>query len=659
MSQPTILRNRSSFMISLVEQDKAKSQKAGNKFRKRVSEHLDVRKWVAKVRAGQVVPWKPNQEENVQVFPKQSFQGPDQRATEDEKNRKKVTRCLILPDSTFRTRWDILILLFVIYYGILIPMRVAFYSEESATPQASDRIINSIDVCANVIFTIDMFLNFRTAYREKGEMVTDDKLVAWNYLKFWFWIDLISILPFDEILGSGSSGSFNYNILLRLLKIFKLFRVFRVMRILKRFEEVTKVNPSVLRLMKMCILLLFIWHIIACCYWFIAEIETFGFSHFDHLNGTLHVSVDGFNRDGGNLWVPPPEIWCEKVGHVLCNETAFEEFDRVNGYNPFRGMDYCFEQGFCPAGMGLQYTNAFFWAVMVTTGIGRDIMPVTILEHVYSSAMIFLGVFMYAIIIGSLSSSISNLDVEKAERKKQLDSIKQFLRQRKVPISLQRRIVQYYEYLWSSQMSVATREGMLGDLHQTLWLELHISLNRKLLDKVKLFENIKDPACVVDIIEKLTPKIFIPGEYVFLQGEISSEMFIIVRGSVEVLMRTTSKGEVKTTKIHSLNEGEVFGESSLLNRARRNASIRAETYCDMVVLAKTDFDQVMRKYPEFRVSMYQLAAQQARGWHKLRCVLKAVRSITLFGGKVDLRQSLLGEPATGDNSINVTSMLGR
>lgn len=647
-------------MISLVQEEKEKAvlQVQAAPWYKRLLRRQTWRRWTSSLRISKAFSQSSERELAVQVFPKQPLakQGEGQGPGQNEKS--PVPRCLLLPDSTFRTRWDVLILVLVIYYGILIPMRVAFNSEESSAPMASDQIMQSLDVFANVVFSVDMVLNFRTAYREKGEMVTNEKLVAWNYLKFWFWIDLISILPFDAILGSESTGSFNYNILLRLLRIFKLFRVFRVMRILKRFEEVTKVNPSVLRLLKMCVLLLFIWHIIACCYWFISEIETFGFSNYAYVNGTVNVAVDGFNRDGGNLWVPPPEIWCAEIGPILCNETAFLEFEKTNGYNPFRGIDYCFEAGFCPAGMGLQYTNAFFWAVMVTTGIGRDIMPVTVLEHLFSSAMIFLGVFMYAIIIGSLSSSISNLDVEKAERKKQLDSIKQFLRQRKVPLSLQRRIVQYYEYLWSSQMSVATKEGMLGDLHQTLWLELHISLNRKLLDKVKLFENIKDPACVVDIIEKLTPKIFIPGEYVFLQGEISSEMFIIVRGSAEVLMRTTTKGEVKTTKVHTLTEGDVFGESSLLNRARRNASIRAETYCDMVVLAKTDFDQVMRKYPEFRVSMYQLAAQQAMGWQKLRCILKAVRSVRLFGGAVDLKQSLLAEPGSADN-LKVAGNLAR
>ena len=38
-----------------------------------------------------------------------------------------------------------------------------------------------------------------------------------------------------------------------------------------------------------------------------------------------------------------------------------------------------------------QYSSCFFWSVMVTTGIGRDVQPVTYLEHVYSTLVILVG----------------------------------------------------------------------------------------------------------------------------------------------------------------------------------------------------------------------------------------------------------------------------
>ena len=39
-----------------------------------------------------------------------------------------------------------------------------------------------------------MYLNFRTAYIDKqGNLVTNKKKIATNYLKKWFFIDLISV----------------------------------------------------------------------------------------------------------------------------------------------------------------------------------------------------------------------------------------------------------------------------------------------------------------------------------------------------------------------------------------------------------------------------------------------------------------------------------
>ena len=76
----------------------------------------------------------------------------------------------------------------------------------------------------------------------------------------------------------------------------------------------------------------------------------------------------------------------------------------------------------------------------------------------------------------------------------------------------------------------------MSDMHHTLQLELHIALNRKLIKNIPMFKAISDSDCLIDLIEKLEPKIFIPGEYICLQGELGREMYIIVRGQVQVLL---------------------------------------------------------------------------------------------------------------------------
>ena len=52
-----------------------------------------------------------------------------------------------------------------------------------------------------------------------------------------------------------------------------------------------------------------------------------------------------------------------------------------------------------------QYLQALFWAIVVTTGVGRDVVPHTEVETCFTIFVIVLGVILYAFILGSFSKS--------------------------------------------------------------------------------------------------------------------------------------------------------------------------------------------------------------------------------------------------------------
>lgn len=66
------------------------------------------------------------------------------------------------------------------------------------------------------IFLVDMLLSFCSAYYNEVEEVIDSRrLIVCGYLKSWFFIDLISILPIQHFLSESS----NVNSLGQLAKI--------------------------------------------------------------------------------------------------------------------------------------------------------------------------------------------------------------------------------------------------------------------------------------------------------------------------------------------------------------------------------------------------------------------------------------------------------
>jgi hypothetical protein len=48
---------------------------------------------------------------------------------------------------------------------------------------------------------MDILVSFNTGVYDKGELIYDRKLIAFTYLKMWFWIDLSASFPYDSIVS--------------------------------------------------------------------------------------------------------------------------------------------------------------------------------------------------------------------------------------------------------------------------------------------------------------------------------------------------------------------------------------------------------------------------------------------------------------------------
>jgi potassium voltage-gated channel Eag-related subfamily H protein 8 len=83
---------------------------------------------------------------------------------------------------------------------------------------------------------IDIIFNFNTAYTDEDFTVIDDrKLISIDYIRSWFSIDVIAILPFEWFVG-GSGGSMND--VVRLAKIGRLYKLIKLTKLLRVFKIV-------------------------------------------------------------------------------------------------------------------------------------------------------------------------------------------------------------------------------------------------------------------------------------------------------------------------------------------------------------------------------------------------------------------------------------
>ncbi|EGZ25384.1 hypothetical protein PHYSODRAFT_479009 [Phytophthora sojae] len=328
-----------------------------------------------------------------------------------QSQKRKANQLTISIHSTFRHWWDFVITVSIAYVIILTPIKVGFEVQSTGISYALDAVVD-------IIYLIEMVLNFFTSYEDDatGEEIKDLDKIRRNYIQSWFLVDAVSSFP-SSLIGTTNG-------LLTLSKILKVARVAKVsdsglVRTVSGHID-RSMNPSMLRMLKLTVIFLVSQHLIACTYYYIS----------------LNQSVE-------TTWAP---------NHEIRHSNS----------------------------LGQQYVDAFYFAIMVTTA--NDVNPTTPIEKLFTSVMLFVGIVINASIIGSAANLLANLDKEEIARKNQMDSINDYLRFKKVPLVLQNKIRRYYDYALTTRLQDPTENlfaDLPDRLKLLLKLNLHSEFVRK------------------------------------------------------------------------------------------------------------------------------------------------------------------------------------
>ncbi|KAL6057201.1 Cyclic nucleotide-binding domain-containing protein [Balamuthia mandrillaris] len=437
---------------------------------------------------------------------------------------------VIHPKSAFAFNWNLFMFAALTYMAVSVPYGSAF------TDEFVGGRLSWQEVLVDIILVVDIWVNMHKTFMDQsGTYVGDHKRIRSNYIRSWFAVDLLSVLPVQYVylflgicLPSGLSSQVHLflAILYRLLKLVKLLRFVSYLGVL---ENDRRFNQGLLRFFELNLVVFLIAHWIGCIWFLFGRIEGFGINDF----------------------VPPAEM---------------ERADTT-----------------------MQVLTAFYWAFTTMTGAGKDLEPQNKIEMFFSIAVIFVGISTYATIIGNVGSLISNFDSSSVIYRQKMDDIATYMRYRKLPQKLQERITNYYEYLWTRKKGL-DEEGIFSDLPESLRTEVAMFLNMDILKKVPFFTSC-GPDFTSMLVTMLKPRVSVPGEYLIRQDSLGNEMYFLSSGYVEVRIN----GEL----VKILGAGSFFGEYSLLFREKRTANVKTLTYCDLFVLTAKDFNRVLKEFPEF------------------------------------------------------------
>ena len=439
-------------------------------------------------------------------------------------------------NSSLRLAWDIFIFLLIIVSCLLIPFQLSF--RHVAVPLGSG-LVYFIDV----VFGVDILLNFFTTFRRNGEKITDPGQTARHYLKTLFLVDLLASIPLDAFFLGGDDVRVAGLSLVLILRQLRLLRVVRLFVVFRRWQSLSWTNSGYLRIAKYFTIFMLLVHWIACAWFLVPYLEGF-----------------------------PENCWVVQQG--------------IEHANPIT-----------------QYIRALYWVIqtMATVGYG-DITPHRDFEYVFSILVMLMGASTYAFIIGNIASLASNLDASRASFFNRIEAVSQYLHSRQVPLKLNEQVRNYYEYLWAHHRGVK-EESLFEDLPPSFRLNLLLHLTRDLLEKVPLFKYCS-PVLRNILLMSLKPQTYAPGVLIAREGEIGKEIYFLSHGKVEIV------SEDGNENYGTLEDGDYFGDLSLILKERRTASVRAFTYCEFFVLTKKEFNHIKSEYPEFREVLKKASSEK-------------------------------------------------
>ncbi|XP_064474894.1 potassium/sodium hyperpolarization-activated cyclic nucleotide-gated channel 2-like [Ornithodoros turicata] len=486
------------------------------------------------------------------------------KALMKERIRQKAAgHWIIHPCSNFRFYWDLCMLLLLVANLIVLPVAISFFNDD-----LSIRWI-AFNCLSDTIFLLDIVVNFRTGIMHQDnseQVILDPKLIAHHYIRTWFFLDLISSIPLDYIfLIFIQDYSDNFQLLhagraLRILRFAKMLSLLRLLRLSRLVRYVSQWEE--VYFLNMASVFMKIFNLI-CMMLLIG-----------HWSGCLQFLVPMLQGFPSNSWV------------------AINELENK----------YWFEQ----------YSWALFKAMshMLCIGYGR-FPPQSLTDMWLTLLSMISGATCYALFLGHTTNLIQSLDSSRRQYREKLKQVEEYMAYRKLPRDLRQRITDYFEHRYQGKFF--DEEAILGELSERLREDV-INYNcRSLVASVPFFAN-ADPNFVNDVVTKLKYEVFQPGDVIIKEGTLGTKMYFIQEGIVDIVM---SNGEVAT----SLSDGSYFGEICLLTNARRVASVRAETYCNLFSLSVEHFNAVLDVYPVMRRTMESIAAERLNKIGKNPCIV--------------------------------------
>ncbi|XP_030364161.1 potassium voltage-gated channel subfamily H member 4 [Strigops habroptila] len=448
------------------------------------------------------------------------------------------SRFILLHYSIFKALWDWLILLATFYVAITVPYNVCFTGTEDNLSAARSTIVS--DIAVEMLFILDIILNFRTTYvSQSGQVVYEPRSICIHYVATWFFVDLIAALPFDLL--------YIFNVTVTsLVHLLKTVRLLRLLRLLQKLDRYSQYSAMVLTLLMSMFALLAHW---MACIWYVI--------------GRKEMESND------------PQTWDIGWLHELGKRLEAPYINSSLGGPSIRSA----------------YIASLYFTLSSLTSVGfGNVCANTDAEKIFSICTMLIGALMHAVVFGNVTAIIQRMYSRRSLYHTRMKDLKDFIRVHRLPQQLKQRMLEYFQTTWSVNNGIDANE-LLHDFPDELRADVAMHLHKDIL-QLPVFET-ASRGCLRSLSLHIKTSFCAPGEYLLRQGDALQANYFVCSGSLEVLK--------DNVVLAILGKGDLIGADlcSTDRVIKTNADVKALTYCDLQHIGLRGLCEVLQLYPEY------------------------------------------------------------
>lgn len=448
-------------------------------------------------------------------------------------------RKILDPQGSFLQKWN---KIFVIACVLAVSVDPLFFYIPVIDDEKKCLALNSnLEITASALRTFfDLFyilhiiFQFQTGFIApssrvfgRGELIDDPHAIAKRYLSSYFIIDILSIIPFPQVVilalrhsvprPSVEKDWLKYAIVIQYVP--------RFLRIHPLFTEVTR-NSGILTETA----------------WAGAAYNLFLYMLASHVVGAFWYlfSVESVLR-----------CWRRFKCHFEDpDEIGFGMYtDALKSHIVESTMDFPQKIFFC-----------FWWGLRNVSSLGQNLKTTTYVgEIIFACFIAIFGLVLFSLLIGNMQKYLQSVTVRVEEMRIKRRDAERWMSHRMLPEHLRERIRRYEHYKWQENRGV-DEETLIHNLPTDLRRDIKRHLCLGLLKKVPLFEKM-DERLLDALCDRLKPVLYTEKSYIVREGDPVDQMLFIMRGNLATM--ATNGGRTGILNSFVIKAGDFCGEELL------------------------------------------------------------------------------------------------